>query len=156
MYAALKALRASGKFVLGALSNTIAFPPGIRDELGVPFEAGLLHAPDSPHANDSTVIADQFDTFISSAHVGLRKPDPKIYELAVREMDKESRRRGLGDVNVGDVLFLDDIGSNLKGARAVGMRTLKVDLGKTEAAVRELERATGMKLLEEVQEKARL
>jgi methionine salvage enolase-phosphatase E1 len=74
----------------------------------------------------------------------------------VRELDAEARRQGLGGVNVGDVLFLDDIGANLKGAKSVGMRTLKVDLGKTEAVVRELEELTGVKLLEGVQDRARL
>lgn len=156
VYPALKALRASGKFVLGALSNTVAFPPGIRDDRGVLFGSELRHPPNTPHANDGTAIVDRFDIFVSSAHVGLRKPDPKIYELAVRELDAEARRQGLGGVNVGDVLFLDDIGANLKGAKSVGMRTLKVDLGKTEAAVRELEELTGVKLLEGVQDRARL
>ena len=38
----------------------------------------------------------------------------------------------------GDVLFLDDIGENCRMAREVGMRTIKVQLGRTEEAVREL------------------
>ncbi|KAF2817679.1 putative epoxide hydrolase [Mytilinidion resinicola] len=130
MYPALKALRALGKFVMGALSNTIPFHEGV-------------------HAGDSTAIRDRFDVFISSAHVGLRKPDARIYELALSELDRESRRRGLGPVGMGDVLFLDDIGSNLKGARACGMRTLRVVLGETERAVRELEGLTGVRLVEE-------
>ena len=56
-------------------------------------------------------------------------------------------------VRPGDVVFLDDIGANLKGAREVGMRTIKVVMGRTEDAVRELEKITGLDLRGE---KARL
>lgn len=58
----------------------------------------------------------EFDVFIESAKVGLRKPDPKIYELACKEL-------GVGPAQVA---FLDDIGLNLKAARALGMTTIKV------------------------------
>lgn len=154
MYPALKRLRSSGNFVLGALSNTVAFPTGILDDEGQLFSKGLVHAPaPNPYANDSTDIADCFDVFISSAHVGVRKPDPAAYELAVKEMDRVSREKGMGGVSAGDVLFLDDIGVNLKWARKGGLRTIKVNLGRTKDAVRELEEQTGMKLLDE---KARL
>jgi hypothetical protein len=154
MYPALKKLQASGKFALAALSNTVAFPTDILDDQGVLFSKGLIHRPaPNPHANDSDNIQTCFDIFISSAHVGLRKPDPKIYELAVRECDKIAKEKGLGEVKAEDVLFLDDIGVNLKWARKGGLRTIKVDLGKTKAAVKELEEQTGMVLLDD---KARL
>lgn len=58
----------------------------------------------------------EFDVFIESTKVGLRKPDPRIYQLACS---------GLG-VEPGDAVFLDDIGMNLKAARALGMTTIKV------------------------------
>ncbi|KAH7132254.1 HAD-like domain-containing protein [Dendryphion nanum] len=154
MYPALKKLGASRKYVLGALSNTVAFPTGIVDDKGVLYTKGLLHAPKpNPYAEDSTDIADCFDLFLSSAHIGVRKPDPKAYELAVRELDKVAREKGLGGVTAGDVLFLDDIGVNLKWARKSGLRTIKVDLGRTKEAVRELENQTGESLLDD---KARL
>ncbi|KAF2502387.1 HAD-like protein [Lophium mytilinum] len=148
MYPALKKLSASGKFVMGALSNTVAFPEGIVDDKGVVFVNELVHD-EGEFEGDSRAIRDRFDVFVSSAHVGLRKPDARIYKLARRELDGESRRRGLGPVEMGDVLFLDDIGSNLKGAKAVGMRTLRVVLGETEKAVKELEGLTGVRLVEE-------
>jgi methionine salvage enolase-phosphatase E1 len=50
-------------------------------------------------------------------------------------------------VEAGEVLFLDDIGVNLKGARGVGLRTIKVNLGETKEAVRALEREVGMTLV---------
>ena len=58
-----------------------------------------------------------FDVFIESRVVGLRKPDPKIYQLACRELG----------VPPPHTAFLDDIGTNLKPARALGMSTIKVD-----------------------------
>ncbi|KAF2470144.1 HAD-like protein [Lindgomyces ingoldianus] len=156
MYPALKTLKESGRFVLGALSNTIAFPTGIKDDEGALFKKGLVHKPHpNPYANDPTDIADVFDVFISSAHVGLRKPDPKAYAMAVQEMSRVAVMRGMGEVRVEEVLFLDDIGVNLKWAKICGLRTIKVDLGKTREAVRELERQVGLGLLGE-NEKARL
>lgn len=137
MFPALQKLRESGDFVLGALSNTTIFPDG------------------HPYNRDVSGVKSQFDFFISSAHSGLRKPDPKIYEVALREMDALGKKKGMKGVAPADVVFLDDIGQNLKGAKRAGMRTIKVNLGKTEDAVRELERVTGMTLLAG-QDKARL
>jgi epoxide hydrolase-like predicted phosphatase len=75
-----------------------------------------------------------FDVFVESIAVGLRKPDPRIYELVCRELD----------VNPAEAVFLDDIGSNLKTARALGMATIKVD--EPDAALAELERMVGIAL----------
>jgi putative hydrolase of the HAD superfamily len=58
-----------------------------------------------------------FDAFVESAVVGLRKPDPRIYELACQALGVAPARAA----------FLDDIGHNLKPARALGMATIKVD-----------------------------
>jgi putative hydrolase of the HAD superfamily len=58
-----------------------------------------------------------FDAFIESSRVGLRKPDPRIYALACDALG----------VAPSEAVFLDDIGRNLKAARALGMRTIKVD-----------------------------
>jgi epoxide hydrolase-like predicted phosphatase len=63
------------------------------------------------------ILAPHFDVFVESAVVGLRKPDPRIYELVCRELG----------VAPPHAVFLDDIGSNLKAARALGMATIKVD-----------------------------
>jgi putative hydrolase of the HAD superfamily len=62
-------------------------------------------------------LRSHFDVFIESRVVGLRKPDPKIYELACRELRVPPDRTA----------FLDDIGTNLKAARALGMTTIKVE-----------------------------
>ncbi|KAJ4305891.1 hypothetical protein N0V90_001424 [Kalmusia sp. IMI 367209] len=152
MYPALKRLRAEGegRWVVGALSNTVDFPTGILDDEGVLFDKSVIHdgAP-GVHAGDPTSVADWFDVYLSSAHIGVRKPDPRAYELAVRELSKISESRGLGKVEARDVLFLDDIGVNLKFARQVGLRTIKVVMGETREAVAGLEREVGLKLVDE-------
>lgn len=62
-------------------------------------------------------MAGIFDAVIESAVVGLRKPDPRIYAIALEQLS----------VPPAQVVFLDDIGRNLKPARALGMLTIKVD-----------------------------
>jgi putative hydrolase of the HAD superfamily len=82
----------------------------------------------------SELLRPHFDVFIESAVVGLRKPDPRIYRLACSELG----------VTPPEAVFLDDIGSNLKAARALGMTTIKVD--EPDAALAELERLVGVTL----------
>ncbi|HEV7730782.1 MAG TPA: HAD family phosphatase [Candidatus Binatia bacterium] len=80
------------------------------------------------------VLKPYFDAFVESAVVGWRKPDPRIYELVCRELD----------VTPPQAAFLDDIGTNLKSARALGMTTIKVD--DPDTALAELERHLGLTL----------
>lgn len=68
-------------------------------------------------ARKMNVLRSEFDVFIESARAGLRKPDPRIYELVCRELGCATSQ----------VAYLDDIGSNLKPARAMGMTTIKVE-----------------------------
>jgi len=65
-----------------------------------------------------------FDVVVESAVEGLRKPDPRIYALALERLG----------VTASEAVFLDDIGRNLKPARAMGMRTIKVDEPETALA----------------------
>lgn len=77
----------------------------------------------------------EFDVFIESTRVGLRKPDPRIYELTCRELGVSPAR----------VAYLDDIGLNLKPARVLGMTTIKVDeIGR---ALAELGEVVGLSLV---------
>jgi len=75
-----------------------------------------------------------FDTIVESAREGLRKPDPRIYALTCS-------RLGVGPE---ESVFLDDIGANLKPARAMGMATIKVEDPST--AVAELAGLLGIPL----------
>lgn len=141
MFPALKKLKQSGKYIIGALSNTVIFPPG-----HALYRADFFSDP----------LRSQFDVFISSAHVGLRKPDAQMYKLAVRTLDEFARENGHSErgrklgwgegVKAGEVLFLDDIGENLKAGKREGFQTIKVHLGRAYEAVEELERVTGLQL----------
>jgi len=131
MYPALLKLKASGKYKLVALSNNVIFPPG--------------HPLRAFGHDDVRAV---FEIFIGSASIGMRKPERRAYEYAMRMIQE----RWGPEIEEKDVLFLDDIGENLKVARALGMRTLKVVLGKSDEAVRELEEMTGLQLLGEAGE----
>jgi len=76
----------------------------------------------------------EFDVFVESARVGLRKPDPRIYLLTCEQLAVEPAQAA----------FLDDLGENLKAARALGMTTIKVV--EPEAALVELEQIVGFGL----------
>ncbi len=59
-------------------------------------------------------IEDLFDVVVDSSVVGTRKPEPGIYELTRERLDVPHEA----------IFFLDDIGQNLKAARALGWQTL--------------------------------
>jgi putative hydrolase of the HAD superfamily len=71
---------------------------------------------------------------VESSRVGLRKPDPAIYRLVCDELGIEPQ----------EAVFLDDLGVNLKPARALGMTTIKVV--DPDAALAELEAVVGFAL----------
>jgi putative hydrolase of the HAD superfamily len=79
-------------------------------------------------------IMELFDHVIESSKVGLRKPDPRIYEMMCEALK----------VSPSACVYLDDLGVNLKPARAMGMITIKVESGAQ--AIAELERAIGIRL----------
>ena len=68
-----------------------------------------------------------FDFVFESSKENVRKPDPKFYQLACKR----------GKVNPNEVIFLDDLGINLKPAKALGMSTIKVV--KAEDALKDLQ-----------------
>jgi len=87
-------------------------------------------------SDGTAALREHFDVFVESSVEGLRKPDPRIYELTCSRLE----------VSPQHAAFLDDIGTNLKSARRLGMTTIKVD--HPESALEELERALGFSLLD--------
>jgi len=79
------------------------------------------------YAAEVGAVLAQFDTVIESRKVGVRKPDPRFYEMACEILDLDPAR----------AVYLDDLGINLKPAKAMGMRTIKV--AGADQALRELE-----------------
>jgi putative hydrolase of the HAD superfamily len=75
-----------------------------------------------------------FDCIVESSKVGVRKPDVRFYEIACEQLGIEPH----------EAVFLDDLGVNLKPARALGMQTIKVT--DPHLAIAELEAIVGFPL----------
>lgn len=118
MVEALRACRA--RFKVGCLTNNVRAGEG----------PGM--ARDAAKASAVAEVMDLFHVVIESSKVGLRKPDPRIYELACARLEVDPSR----------VVYLDDLGINLKPARALGMTTIKVE--HPDAALEALAEATGI------------
>jgi len=73
-------------------------------------------ASDEQRANAVRSVMERFDLVVESSIEGIRKPDPRIYQLTCERLAVDPRQ----------AVFLDDLGVNLKPARALGMRTIKV------------------------------
>lgn len=114
MIAVVEHLR--GRLKVGAITNNVA-----REAPAEKRTAGLD-------------IQSLFDVVIESSIVGVRKPEPRIYEMACEALG----------VTPPEAVFLDDLGANLKGAKALGMTTIKVD--PTDSAIHELEAVLGFPL----------
>ena len=82
----------------------------------------VLSTPENPSAPDAAkraeiaAILERFDALIESSKVGVRKPEPRFYEIACETVG----------VTPSECVFLDDLGINLKPAAAMGMTTIKV------------------------------
>ena len=109
--------RCRGRFKTALLTNNFVSPSaGLGEGIAT---GGLLEL---------------FDVVVASTEVGMRKPDPRFYELAC----------SLLEVAPEQAVFLDDLGMNLKPARAMGMVTIKVEDPAT--AIAELEEVLGIDL----------
>ena len=103
-------------------------------------ERGLLAAaltnnfPSDAEDSGGRALRACFDDFFESSVLGLHKPDPRIYQHACRALNVEPN----------ESVFLDDIGRNLKAARALGIATIKVEEPAT--ALAQLEALLGFSL----------
>jgi putative hydrolase of the HAD superfamily len=68
-----------------------------------------------PYWRSMLPVDEIFETIVDSGFVGMRKPDPAIYELTVQR---------LGGVSVGECLFVDDVEVNCVAARRLGMTAI--------------------------------
>ena len=130
--------RLPGADVLAMLAGAVR--PEMVTALEAVIAAGYVTAcltnnvvSDATDPEAGAVLA-MFDHVVESSKVGIRKPEPAFYELACR----------LAGVAPSEVVFLDDLGINLKPARAMGMKTIKVE--SPEQAIAELEGVLGIPL----------
>jgi putative hydrolase of the HAD superfamily len=70
----------------------------------------------SPRSVEIAAIMERFDAIVESSKVGVRKPEPRFYEIACELLGVQPEQ----------CVFLDDLGINLKPAAAMGMTTIKV------------------------------
>ena len=71
---------------------------------------------DDDKASKVSMVMALFDDVIESSVEGIRKPNPEIYKLACQRISVEPEK----------CLFIDDLGINLKPAKELGMKTIKV------------------------------
>jgi putative hydrolase of the HAD superfamily len=130
--------RVPGRDVIGMLYGAVR--PEMVTALDRVIEAGFVTACltnnfATDHQRDEVVaIMDRFHHVIESSKVGVRKPEIEFYELAC----------GTTGAAPGQVVFLDDLGINLKPAKAMGMTTIKVL--DAEQAITDLEAVLGISL----------
>ncbi len=121
MLAALKTIKAKGLRV-SCITNNVSAGEG----------AGM--ASTSEKAKAVQEIMDEFEFIIESSKAGVRKPHPKIYEMALEELG----------VAAADAVYLDDLGINCKAAHQVGMKAIKVS--GADQALADLEEVVGFAL----------
>ena len=93
---------------------------------------GMARSPE--RARQIAEIMTLFDHVVESSRVGVRKPEPRFYQIAC----------DLLAIAPEEAVFLDDLGINLKPAKAMGMRTIKVS--SAAQAIAELEGVLGHSL----------
>ena len=106
------------RFRIGAITNNVK-PAG--------------DPPSSPRDSLMEAAMSLFEVVVESSVEGVRKPDPAIYAIACKRLRVEPYQ----------AVFLDDLGINLKPARAMGMRTIKVL--NEDQALAELSELTGLR-----------
>jgi epoxide hydrolase-like predicted phosphatase len=73
-------------------------------------------------------LDDAFDVMVLSQRLGIRKPDPRIYEEALKGLELPATQ----------CVFVDDLGGNLKPAKRLGMTTIRHE--RAESTIAELDR----------------
>ena len=136
--------RIPGKAVIARLSGTLR--PRMVEVLKIckqHFQVACItnnvkagHGPgmdtDQAKANSVAGVMEIFSLVVESSKEGIRKPNPEIYKRTCEKLA----------VSPTKCLFLDDLGINLKPAKALGMQTIKV-LGEDQA-IEELAKVTGL------------
>lgn len=125
MFAALKACKQH--FKVGCITNNVV----------------SMHSPGQDAGQQAAGAMGQvmplFDAIIESSKAGVRKPDPRIYQMMCELLSVEPAR----------CVYLDDLGINCKPAAGLGMKAIKVvDVDQTLA---ELAAATGLDFAKEAE-----
>jgi putative hydrolase of the HAD superfamily len=115
--------------LFGGMAPDGAMLDGVRAARATGVRTGLLsNSWGAATTYDPALLEELFDAWVISSEVGLRKPDPAIYELA-------AERLGLPPAAC---VYVDDLPGNLKPARALGMATV-LHRGDAEATLAEID-----------------
>jgi putative hydrolase of the HAD superfamily len=110
--------------LIGGMAPDEAMLDGVRAARRAGVRTGLLsNSWGAATAYDPELLEELFDAWVISSEVGLRKPDPAIYELGLQPTA---------------CVFVDDLPGNLKPARALGMATV-LHRGDAAATLAELD-----------------
>ena len=101
MISALKSIK--DKLILACLTNNI-------QAMDKEFEGNVSAS------GKHDEVMQLFDFVVESSKVNVRKPDPDFYLLACKK----------ANIIPDEAIFLDDLGINLKPAKELGMKTIKV------------------------------
>jgi putative hydrolase of the HAD superfamily len=131
MLASIARLRQQG-ILVGAVTNN--WKDRLSDARGCMMTTTRTLLADSASKSSSSGSAcldSVFDFIVESCVVGVRKPDRRIFEVALaRAQELLLSRSASASVAVSlrpaEVVFLDDLGGNLKAARQIGLHTIKV------------------------------
>lgn len=125
MVAALDTLKDRG-FTIACITNNV---PG--GKMGI-RGAGMTRSEQA--ASEVAAIMARFEHVIESSKAGVRKPDPRIYQMMCERLE----------VAPGECIYLDDLGINCKPAAQLGMHAIKVTSG--EQALADLSAVLGIPL----------
>ena len=100
--------------LFGGMQPDEAMLDGVRAARRAGVRTGMLSNSWGDDRYDRAQLEELFDAWVISGEVGLRKPDPAIYELV-------AERLGLA---AAACVFVDDLPGNLKPAAALGMATV--------------------------------
>ena len=125
MVATLDTLKDRG-FTIACITNNV---PG--GKMGI-RGAGMTRSAEA--AIEVADIMKRFDHVIESSKAGVRKPDPRIYQMMCEKLGVEPA----------ECIYLDDLGINCKPASQLGMHAIKVTSG--EQALGDLSAVLGMEL----------
>jgi putative hydrolase of the HAD superfamily len=85
-----------------------------------------------PYWRSMLPVDEIFELVVDSGFVGMRKPEPEIYELTLQRLD---------GIDPAECLFVDDVEVNVEAARALGMGA--VHFRDSSQAIAEIESALG-------------
>lgn len=123
MVGALRRVKAAG-YRTGCITNNFEGLDPVRSERAAKGDAAIRE------------VFALFDHVIESSKAGVRKPEPRIYEMMLEALSAPASA----------CIFLDDLGVNLKPAQAMGMRTIRVPFGDVRPAIEELSAALSVSL----------